>query len=223
MQRRYLIVEDNELIRRGVVDYFMLKNEEIEFDQAETGWEAIRLIEAVEYDLIILDIMLPEMSGFEICKFIRKNTNTPVFFLTALVGEENVLRGYDIGADDYIQKPFSMRELYAKAETVVGRYEKSKVHKILTYEEIEIDTYVMTVKINGNSIELSPKEYCILKFLIENKGKVFERDRIISSVWESDFVGSDRVVDSQIKKLRKSMGKSGDRIKTVFGKGYMIQ
>lgn len=222
MERKYLIVEDNDLIRQAVVDYFVMRDEDIVFDQASTGLDGVELIKDNQYDLIILDIMLPGMSGFDICRQVRKKYNCPVFFLTALVGEENVINGYNIGADDYIQKPFSIKELFAKAETVVKRYQKNKIHNILTLGEIEIDTFTATTRINGKEIELAPKEYSILKFLIENRGKVYARSEIIANVWERGFVGTDRVVDSQIKKLRKCMGKSGNRITTVFGKGYMI-
>ena len=223
MIHKYLIVEDSTKIREGVCEYFeMMSQGSIMMDQAATGTEGLGKIKENKYDLVILDIMLPGASGFDICKEIRKTSDCPVFFLTALGNEENVLKGYEIGGDDYIVKPFSVKELYCKAEALVRRMKSQEV-KPIKMDELELNPYTMQVFVNGVEIELPPKEYFILKLLMENKGQVFSRESIINRVWEYDFDGTDRVVDSQIKKLRKNLGESGKRIVTLFGRGYKIQ
>ncbi|MCQ2531224.1 MAG: response regulator transcription factor [Saccharofermentans sp.] len=223
MIHKYLIVEDSTKIREGVCEYFeMMSQGSIMMDQAATGTEGLAKIKENKYDLVILDIMLPGASGFDICKELRKTSDCPVFFLTALGNEENILKGYEIGGDDYIVKPFSVKELYCKAEALVRRMKSQEV-KSIKMDELELNPFTMQVFVNGVEIELPPKEYFILKLLMENKGQVFSRESIINRVWEYDFDGTDRVVDSQIKKLRKNLGESGKRIVTLFGRGYKIQ
>lgn len=224
MALKYLIVEDSDKIREGVCEYFEIKSQgQIVIDQASTGTDGIRLVNSNEYDLVFLDIMLPGMSGYDICKALRKNSNCPVIFLTSLGSEDNILKGYELGADDYIVKPFSVKELYCKAEAMVKRYRNVSEERILKSGDIELNAHTMQVFVSGKEISLSPKEYFILKFLLENRGKVFSRSALIDNCWEYDFDGMDRVVDSQIKKLRKSLGESGKQIATVFGRGYKIQ
>lgn len=227
MALKYLIVEDSDKIREGVCEYFVNKSQgQIVIDQAPTGTDGIRFVNSNEYDLVLLDIMLPGMSGFDICKALRRKSNCPVIFLTSLGSEDNILRGYELGADDYVVKPFSVKELYCKAEAMVKRYKSAdsiEESKTLKVGDIELNARTMEVFVNGAEVELSPKEYFILKFLMENRGKVFSRGVLIDNVWEYDFDGTDRVVDSQIKKLRKSLGESGKQIVTVFGRGYKIQ
>lgn len=223
MIHKYLIVEDSTKIREGVCEYFeMMSQGSIMMNQAATGTEGLAKIKENKYDLVILDIMLPGASGFDICKELRKTSNCPVFFLTALGNEDNILKGYEIGGDDYIVKPFSVKELYCKAEALVRRMKSQEV-KSIKMDELELNPFTMQVFVNGVEIELPPKEYFILKLLMENKGQVFSRESIINRVWEYDFDGTDRVVDSQIKKLRKNLGESGKRIVTLFGRGYKIQ
>ncbi|MCQ2483692.1 MAG: response regulator transcription factor [Clostridia bacterium] len=223
MSLNYLIVEDSVKISDGICEFFTDKSQGgIVFEQAFTGTEGLRLINENQYDLIILDIMLPGASGFELCKAVRKTQNTPIIFLTSLGSEESILKGYELGADDYVVKPFNVKTLYAKAEAMVKRFKGDKEITVLKREELELNTYTMEVTINGSAVNLSPKEYFLLKILMENPEKVFSRNQLLDIVWEYDFDGTDRVVDNHIKKLRQSLGKSGKRLVTVYGRGYKI-
>ena len=223
MSLRYLIVEDSKKISDGVCEFFVGKSQGlIAFDQAFTGEEGLQCIKGSAYDLIILDIMLPGTSGFDLCKEVRRNSDTPIIFLTSLGGEDSILKGYELGADDYVVKPFSVRALYAKAEAMVKRYKGDKEFTVLKMDELELNTYTMDVTVGGMDVELSPKEYFLLKFLMENPEKVFTRDQLLNRVWGYDFDGSDRVVDNHVKKLRKSLGSAGRKLITVYGRGYKI-
>lgn len=221
MSLHYLIVEDSTKIRQGICEFFELKSQgKIILDQAGTGLEGIAKIRANKYDLVILDIMLPGASGFELCKEVRKSSNCPVFFLTSLGGEDSILKGYDLGADDYIVKPFNVKELYAKAEAMVKRYKGEHHCHVLESGDIKLDTYSMQTFVSGQEVILSPKEYFLLKLFLENPSRVFSRSQLINLVWEYDFDGTDRVVDNMVRKLRKNLGPSGKRIVTAFGRGY---
>lgn len=223
MSLRYLIVEDSKKISDGVCEFFVGKSQGlITFDQAFTGEEGLQCIKGSAYDLIILDIMLPGTSGFDLCKEVRRNSDTPIIFLTSLGGEDSILKGYELGADDYVVKPFSVRALYAKAEAMVKRYKGDKEFTVLKMDELELNTYTMDVTVGGMDVELSPKEYFLLKILMENPEKVFTRDQLLNRVWGYDFDGSDRVVDNHVKKLRKSLGSAGRKLITVYGRGYKI-
>lgn len=221
MSLKYLIVEDSVKISDGICEYFTGKSQGvIVLEQAFTGDEGMRLISENKYDLIILDIMLPGTSGFELCKAIRKTHNTPIIFLTSLGSEDSILKGYELGADDYVVKPFSVKTLFAKAEAMVKRYKGDKEFTVIKRDEIELNTYTMEVTVKGSTVELSPKEYFLLKTLMENPEKVFSRNQVLDIVWGYDFDGTDRVVDNHIKKLRHSLGRSGKRLVTVYGRGY---
>lgn len=223
MSLKYLIVEDSVKISDGICEFFTTKSQGlITIDQAFTGDEGLRLIGANKYDLIILDIMLPGASGFDLCKAVRRTNDSPIIFLTSLGSEESILKGYELGADDYVVKPFNVKALYAKAEAMVKRYKGDKEFTILKRDEIELNTYTMDVKVNGKPIDLSPKEYFLLKHLMENPEKVFSRNQLLDTVWEYDFDGSDRVVDNHVKKLRKNLGSAGKHLVTVYGRGYKI-
>ncbi len=223
MSLRYLIVEDSKKISDGICEFFVRKSQGlIQFDQALTGEEGLKYIRNTNYDLIILDIMLPGASGFDLCKVARKTSDTPIIFLTSLGSEDSILKGYELGADDYVVKPFSVKALYAKAEAMVKRYKGDKEFTILKMDELELNTYTMDVMVNGEVIDLSPKEFFLLKILMENPEKVFNRDQLLNKVWGYDFDGSDRVVDSHVKKLRKSLGHAGRKLVTVYGRGYKI-
>ena len=219
---RFLIVEDSSMIREGIVEFFELKSQgTITIDQAETGNRGLELVNNNTYDLVILDIMLPGASGFDICKRIRSKSDCPIIFVTALGNEDNILKGYELGGDDYVVKPFNVKELYCKCEAMVKRCHGKKI-KVLECGLITLNTHTMEVSVDGKNVELSPKEYFILKLLMENPKTVFSRDQLIDRIWETGFDGGDRVVDNQIKKLRKNLGAEGKRIVTVFGRGYKI-
>jgi len=229
---RILIVEDAEELRKLVANYFR-KTGDWDVEEAADGNAALRLIEKESFDIAILDIMLPGPSGFDICKILRRKSSCPIVFLTALGTEDNILHGYEIGADEYMVKPFSLKVLYAKCLALLARVgggadpdasagASSGAEKTLQCGMIRIYPSRMEVHAGGSEIELAPKEYFLLKVLVENQGHVLGRQRLLDLVWGLDFAGSDRVVDSHIKKLRKSLGEYAGGIKTVIGGGYKI-
>ena len=219
---RILIVEDAKELLLLVAEFFESKGS-FDVDTAEDGNTALNLIGSNDYDIAILDIMLPGASGFDVCKALRSKSKCPIVFLTALANESNILKGYEIGADESMVKPFSLKVLYAKCLALLNRTE-AELQKELVLECGGIKLYPlrMEVEAEGRKITLAPKEYFLLKVLMENKGMVLGRDRLLDLVWGIGFDGTDRVVDNHIKKLRKSLGKSGDAIKTVIGGGYKI-
>ena len=219
---RILIVEDSEELLMLVADFFRSKGS-FEVDAAPDGNSALAFISEKDYDIAILDIMLPGANGFEVCKALRKKSRCPVVFLTALGNESNILKGYETGADDYMVKPFSLKVLYAKCLALLNRTDTElKKEPVLECGDIRLYPLRMEVEVSGRMVELAPKEYFLLKVLMENKGMVLGRDRLLDLVWGMGFDGSDRVVDNHIKKLRKSLGGSGDAIRTVIGGGYKI-
>ena len=221
---RLLIVEDSTQLRELIAAYFS-KDGTWCVDTAADGYEGLRLVEQNTYDIAILDIMLPGPSGFDICKILRRKSSCPIVFLTALGTEENILRGYEIGADEYMVKPFSLKVLYAKCLALLARSSEGRApgaEKSLVCGKIRIYPLQMQVVCGDAEIELAPKEYFLLKVLVENQGHVLGRDRLLDLVWGVDFDGSDRVVDNHIKKLRKALGTYGNSIKTVIGGGYKI-
>lgn len=217
-----LIVEDNIELLDLVADFFRSKGS-FEVDTASDGNSALNLISGKDYDIAILDIMLPGANGFEVCKALRGKSKCPIVFLTALGNESNILKGYETGCDDYVVKPFSLKVLYAKCLALLSRTE-AELNKELVLECGDIKLYPlrMEVEAGGSKVTLAPKEYFLLKVLMENKGMVLGRDRLLDLVWGIGFDGSDRVVDTHIKKLRKSLGSSGNAIRTVIGGGYKI-
>lgn len=219
---RILIVEDNEELLALVADFFRSKGS-FDVDTAPDGNRALSLISAKEYDIAILDIMLPGTNGFEVCKALRSKSRCPIVFLTALGNEDNILKGYEIGADEYMVKPFSLKVLYAKCLALLNRTD-AELRKELVLECGDIKLYPlrMEVEAGGRKVMLAPKEYFLLKVLMENKGIVLGRDKLLDLVWGLGFDGSDRVVDSHIKKLRRALGDSGDAIRTVIGGGYKV-
>ena len=219
---RILIVEDAKELLLLVAEFFESKGS-FDVDTASDGDTALNLIGSNDYDIAILDIMLPGASGFDVCKALRSKSKCPIVFLTALANESNILKGYEIGADEYMVKPFSLKVLYAKCLALLNRTE-AELQKELVLECSGIKLYPlrMEVEVEGRKITLAPKEYFLLKVLMENKGMVLGRERLLDLVWGIGFDGTDRVVDNHIKKLRKNLGKPGEAIKTVIGGGYKI-
>lgn len=223
MAYKVLLVEDDDQIREVIEDYFSDKNDgTIEIVCAQNGRKGLEFTNEESFDLIILDIMLPEIDGFSLCREIRKKSVVPILFLTARAREEDILYGYELGCDDYIIKPFSPAELYAKVRAVLRRANGMVIEKELVCGEIRINLISFQVYAGNETVELAPKEYAILKFLMEHKNWVIDRDTLLNKVWGYDYFGSDRVVDSHIKKLRKSLGNAGKQIKTVIKKGYKL-
>ncbi|MBQ5316231.1 MAG: response regulator transcription factor [Oscillospiraceae bacterium] len=216
-----LLVEDDAQIREIISDYFLGK-EDIDIVTAADGGEGLDMIHEREFDVIMLDIMLPGADGFTLCREIRRKSDVPVLFLTARGGEEDIIRGYDLGCDDYIVKPFSLAALYGKLSALLKR-SGSPSRTRLVCGRISLDTVTFTVTADGRETELPPKEYALLRYFMEHKGWVIDRNTLLDKVWGEDYFGSDRVVDNHIKKLRKALGSAGTQIKTVIGGGYKIQ
>ncbi len=222
MAYRILLVEDDSSIREVIADYFSGKDEDTALIMAADGGEGLELIGSGEFDLIMLDVMLPNIDGFSLCREIRRKSDVPVLFLTARAREEDVLYGYELGCDDYIVKPFSLAELYAKVQALLKRSKGMVFKKELVCGRIRLDPITLTVISDGREVELAPKEFAILKYLMEHKNWAVDRDTLLSRIWGYDYFGGDRTVDNHIKKLRKSLGSAGDQIKTVIKKGYKI-
>lgn len=221
---KLLLVEDDPEIREIITDYFIEKSDGL-FDiyNAETGIDGQLSCMNNEYDLVLLDVMLPDIDGFTICRELRKTSEVPIVFITARHSEKDRLYGYQLGCDDYVTKPFSLAELYAKV-TALLRRSKGMVRKgIMAAGNIKLDPYRCTTYVNDDEVILAPIEFAILKILMENNGKVVSRDSLIIRIWGCDFDGNDRVVDNHVKKLRKAIGNASFQIKTVFKKGYKLE
>ncbi len=220
MEYSLLIVEDEKNLRRVVSDYFTARDFHV--DTAVHGLEALDYINQRVYDIIILDIMMPEMDGIEVCKYIRKKYDVPVIFLTALCNEESIVGGYDIGADEYMTKPFSLTVLEAKIRVLIKRYRGLLVQDgVIRINNLQIEPSKRMVSANGIVINLAPKEYDLLIYLIENKNQVLSREQILNRVWGPEFEGYDRAVDTHIKKLRSALGENSNPITTIIKSGYV--
>lgn len=223
MAYHILLVEDDAQIREVIEDYFQAKGQgEMELHIAGDGREGLAAVYEREYDLCLLDIMLPGADGFEICRAIRENSIVPIIFLTSRGREEDVLYGYHLGCDDYMVKPFSLAELYAKCQALIKRSKGLVACPEMVCSEIRLDPVRFLVKVKDVKVELPPKQYALLKYLMENKDRVLERELLLTRIWGYDYEGGERVVDNHIKKLRKALGSAGAQIKTVMKKGYKI-
>ena len=217
---RVLLVEDDPQIREVIGDYFA-RRDKIGLEFAVDGNAGLSRFLNEEYDLIVLDIMMPGLDGFELIKIIRKKSTVPVVFLTGKVREEDVLYGYELGADDYIVKPFSIAILYSKLLALLERTSPDVVrHKVLESGQISLDPMRFEVKVAGEVIDLPPKEYQILKYLMEHPGTAVTRRLLLAVAWGDDMYITERVIDNRVKNLRKKLRKEGDRIKTLIGVGY---
>ena len=217
--KKILVVEDEKDIQ-NIIKAF-LENAKYKVETADDGLDAINLIQNNNYDLILLDIMLPKIDGFTVCEMIRKKSNVPIIILTALTDEENQLKGFDKLADDYITKPFSMPILLKHIEAIFRRTNNSNENtSILKYKNIILNTENYEVYVDNQKITLTFREYEILKLFLENQGKVFTRDNILNSIWNYDYFGDDKIVNTHIKNIRKKLGY--EYIETVRGVGYKI-
>ena len=218
---KILLIEDDLQICEVMQKYFGSKGADI--IAVNDGTDALSVVRdsLSDYSLVLLDIMLPDADGFTICREIRKQSDIPVLFITARGREEDILRGYDLGCDDYIVKPFLMSALFAKCNAIVKRSE-NKQNNLLVCGDISIDTRKLVCYANGSEVELTPKCFAILCYLMEHQGWVIDRETLLDKVWGADYFGIDRVVDNHIKKLRKSLGDAGAQIHTVVGRGYKL-
>ncbi|MBO4291329.1 MAG: response regulator transcription factor [Lachnospiraceae bacterium] len=222
MSYRILLVEDDPQITEVIRDYFMRRREPYELSFADNGTAGMELICENTYDLVLLDVMLPGVNGFSIIREIRKKYDTPVIFITAKTREKDRLTGYELGCDDYVCKPFSLAELYAKVTALLKRSKGLVLADEMICGNIAVQRHTLQVSACGRRIELPPKELELLMVLLEHTDWVFTREMLLDRVWGYDYAGTDRTVDNHIKKLRKSLGKAGSQIKTVFGVGYKL-
>jgi DNA-binding response OmpR family regulator len=224
MTYKLLLVEDDAEIREIITDYFTQKSGETFYvDSAGTGVEGQDKCMENEYDAVLLDIMLPEVNGFTICRELRKNSDVPIIFITARSSEDDILHGYHLGCDDYIVKPFSLAELYAKVTALIKRAKGTVRNDYMTVGSIKLNPFHYEVLVGNKEVILAPKEYTILKILMENVGRIVSRENLLIRVWGYDFEGNDRVVDNHIKKLRKSLGAASNQIKTIIKRGYRME
>lgn len=224
MALELLLVEDDGELIEIITDYFVEKsNGTINIDSIKTGGEGLEKCLEKEYDLVLLDVMLPDVNGFTICRELRKNSDVPIIFLTARHGEDDRLHGYNLGCDDYISKPFSLAELYAKVLALIKRSKGMVREEVIKIGRISLDPFRYTAYVDDEELALAPKEFAILKILAENPGLVISRESLLIRVWGYDFDGNERVVDNHIKKLRQSLGDVARQIKTVFKIGYKLE
>lgn len=216
-----LIAEDEERLRKLISKY--LKIEGYKVFEASNGQEALDIFNIEPIDLIILDVMMPTINGWMVCKRIRKESNIPIIMLTAHSEEEDKLFGFELGVDDYITKPFSTRELMARIKALLKRSGKTGIEGDITIGNLSINTPSRKIEVNNEEINLSPKEYDVLMFFIDNSGVALTREQIITRVWGYDYYGDDRTVDTTVKRLRKKLKSEGDRIQTIRGVGYRFE
>lgn len=220
--KKILLIEDDMQICDVIRIFFQDEGAECVF--VHDGNAAMELINSGLEDigLVLLDIMLPHTDGFAICRRLRKNYDFPILFITARGREEDILRGYQLGCDDYIVKPFSLAQLYAKCMAFLRRSEGRVLSEQLRVGSITLDPNTLQCFADGKEVELPPKEYAILRYLLEHKQQVVTRDTLLNQVWGYDYFGNDRVVDDRIRVLRKALGNAGKQIKTVIGSGYKL-
>ncbi|WP_337983547.1 response regulator transcription factor [Lysinibacillus sp. C5.1] len=225
MKRTILIIEDEIKIANIIADYFTMNEYKILI--ATDGKVGLQMFEEESVDLIILDIMLPEIDGFSVCRRIRKKSDIPIIMLTARSEVEDQLMGYEFKVDDYMTKPFNPEILVAKSKVLLYRIytvkKEEKDKETLTLKGVTISKLTREVWIDSTSIELEPKQFDLLLYLMENKHIVLSRDQILNEVWGYDYFGSARVVDAQVKKLRKNLQHKAYLIKTIFGLGYKFE
>ena len=223
MSFRLLIVEDSPELLEATSDFFKEEGAGLwDIVTASDGNDALSKVNSGSFDLMILDIMLPGASGFDICKAARKISDCPIIFLTALGSENNILKGYETGCDDYVVKPFSLRHLYAKSLALLKRAKKSGDTDTLRCGAISLNKKTMLVTVKGLETAINAREYFLLVYLLENKGSVLTRQSILEHVWGDDLDVNDRVVDNTIRRLRESLGAASSQIKTVIGRGYRL-
>lgn len=220
---KLLIVDDEEKIREFVKKYALFEGHTIK--EASNGLDAIDMCKEEKFDLIILDIMMPELDGFSTCKEIKKtDPNIPIIMLSARGEEYDKIHGFELGIDDYVVKPFSPKELMMRVDAILKRSSNNPVSKdIFTKDSLVVDFTARIVSINGKNIDMSPKEYDLLFYLVKNRGIALSREKIINAVWGYDFYGDDRTLDTHIKLLRKSISPYNDLIVTLRGVGYRFE
>ncbi len=225
MSKRILIVDDEKLIVKGLK--FSLEQDGYEIDSAEDGGEAFELIKKNSYDVVLLDVMLPVMSGYEVCQAVREFSEVPIIMLTAKSDDLDKIMGLEYGADDYITKPFNILEVKARIKAIMRRSSKSESDPVrpkkIRFGELVLDTAARSVEIGGNEVNLTAKEYDLLELLIFNPDRVYSREELLSLIWKSDYNGDVRTVDVHVRRLREKIEKhpgEPDYVHTKWGIGY---
>ena len=220
MEYTVLLAEDQRALREVVRDYFAAHN--VQCDLARDGEEALELLREYDYDAVLLDVMMPHLDGFSVCRRIREHSRVPVIFLTALSGEGDTLYGYELGADDYVTKPFSLAVLLARTTALIRRSRGTQGDGLLRCGAITADPSTRTVTADGRPARLSPREFELLLCLLRNREQALSRSQLLDKVWGLDFEGDERSVDVQVKNLRAALGSAGGQLKTVFKVGYKL-
>lgn len=221
MARKVLVVDDEKLIVKGI--RFSLEQDDMVVDCAYDGQEALDLASQNQYDVILLDVMLPKFTGFEVCQQIREYSDVPIIMLTAKGEENDELQGFDLGVDEYISKPFSPKILVARVGAILRRANRVMEEDAIDIGGIVMDKVAHLVTVDGERVELSFKEFELLAYFIENKGIALSREKILNHVWNYDYFGDARTIDTHVKKLRNKLGKRGEYIKTIWGMGYKFE
>ena len=219
---KILVVDDESRMRKLVRDFLVRKDFEVL--EAEDGAQAVDIFfEKNDISLIILDVMMPKMDGWQVCREIRAYSKVPIIMLTAKSDERDELLGFELGVDEYISKPFSPKILVARVEAILRRTTGLAADELLRAGEIQIDKAAHEVKVSGKTVELSYKEFELLTYFMENQGIALSREKILNSVWNYDYFGDARTIDTHVKKLRSKLGDHGDYIKTIWGMGYKFE
>ena len=220
-----LVADDEEMIRRLIAKYAEFEGHRV--SEAADGMQAVEMCRKKNYDILICDIMMPELDGFSACREIRKLSDIPIIMLSARGEEYDKLNGFSLGIDDYVVKPFSPKELMMRVDAVMSRYKKIRgaesdadSHEVFEIGELRADLTARVVTVGGKRVDMSPKEYDLLFYLIKNKNVALSREKLITEVWGYDYYGDDRTLDTHIKLLRRSLGDSAKYIVTLRGVGY---
>ena len=219
---KVLVVDDESRMRKLVRDFLVKSN----FDvlEAEDGEQAVDIFfQEKDIALIVLDVMMPKIDGWQVCREIRAYSKVPIIMLTAKADEQDELLGFQLGVDEYISKPFSPKILVARIDAILRRTNPQGQDKLISCGGIQVDKEAHQVKINGQDVELSYKEFELLTYFIENKGIALSREKILNNVWNYDYFGDARTIDTHVKKLRSKLGEQGNMIKTIWGMGYKLE
>ncbi|MCI7227859.1 Staphylococcal respiratory response protein A [uncultured Clostridium sp.] len=223
MEKLKILVVDDESRMRKLVRDFLVKKDFIVLE-AEDGAQAVDIFFSTkDISLIILDVMMPKMDGWQVCREIRELSDVPIIMLTAKSDERDELLGFDLGVDEYISKPFSPKILVARVEAILRRSNLLNDDSIITAGEITLNKSAHEVTVEGKPVELSFKEFELLNYFMDNQGLALSREKILNSVWNYDYFGDARTIDTHVKKLRSKLGKEGDYIKTIWGMGYKFE
>ncbi|MCI8324393.1 MAG: response regulator transcription factor [Lachnospiraceae bacterium] len=219
---KILVVDDESRMRKLVRDFLVKNNYEVV--EAADGEEALNLFfEKNDIDLVILDVMMPKMDGWQVCREIREYSKIPIIMLTAKSDERDELLGFELGVDEYISKPFSPKILVARVEAILRRTGQAAAELIVEAGGIRLDKQAHSVTVEGKPVDLSYKEFELLAYFMENKGIALSREKILNGVWNYDYFGDARTIDTHVKKLRSKMGAKGELIKTIWGMGYKFE